>query len=129
MKELKRYKVKLDSKEKVEELLQEIYNEACQNIKEAQDQINRIVNSTDLTQEILDGKAKYAKAINDFIATKDKAIGRKIEISKLMNEVLKFNGNVKQAFTEGQVPSDWSSFVNVMEEAPEENKSVSYKLK
>ena len=69
---IKRYKVKLDNKENIEELLQEIYNEACKNIEEAQVEINKISESTDLTEEILDGKAKYAKAINDFITTKDK---------------------------------------------------------
>lgn len=125
---IKRYKVKLNNKENIEELLQEIYNEACKNIEEAQVEINKISESTDLTEEILDGKAKYAKAINDFITTKDKAIGRKIEISKLMSEVLKFNGNVKQAFTEGQVPNNWADLLSSAEQSIE-NKNIEYKLK
>lgn len=111
MAQLKRYKIKLDSKEKIEELLQEIYVEACKNIEEAQNEINRISNSTDLNSEIIDGKAKYAKAINDFITTKDKAIARKMEIAKLLAEIVKFNGNVQQAFTEGDVPDNWGDFV------------------
>ncbi len=111
MRQLKRYKLKLDSKEKIEELLQEIYSEACKNIEEAQNEINKITHSTDLSTEIIDGKAKYAKAINDFIATKDKAIARKFEIAKLLSEIIKFNGNVQQAFTEGDVPGNWDDFV------------------
>lgn len=111
MRQLKQYKLKVDSKEKIEELLQEIYNEACKNIEEAQNEINKISHSTDLNNEIIDGKAKYAKAINDFIATKDKAIARKFEIAKLLTEIIKFNGNVQQAFTEGDVPGDWDDFV------------------
>ena len=111
MAQLKKYKLKVDSKEKIEELLQEIYFEACKNIEEAQNEINKITNSTDLNSEIIDGKAKYAKAINDFITTKDKAISRKFEIAKLLTEIIKFNGNIQQAFVEGDVPGDWSSIV------------------
>lgn len=111
MRQLKQYKLKVDSKEKIEELLQEIYAEACKNIEEAQNEINKITMSTDLNSEIIDGKAKYAKAINDFIATKDKAIARKFEIAKLMTEIIKFNGNIQQAFTEGDVPGNWDDII------------------
>lgn len=111
MAQLRRYKLKVDSKEKIEELLQEIYTEACKNIEEAQNEINKITMSTDLNSEIIDGKAKYAKAINDFIATKDKAIARKFEIAKLMTEIVKFNGNIQQAFTEGDVPGNWDDII------------------
>ena len=98
MRNLKQYKIELDSKDKLKELLQEIYTEACKNIEEAQRLINKIEASTNLNEEILDGKAKYAKALNDFISTKDRAIGRKFEIAKLLTEVIKFNGNVKQSY-------------------------------
>ena len=124
----KKYKLKLDSKEKITELLQEIYDEACKNIEEAQREINKITTSTDLTEEVVDGKAKYAKEINDFIATKDKAISRKFEIAKLMTEVLKFNGNVQQAFTEGDVPSNWCDVINDKLVVSDKNKSIEYKL-
>ncbi len=130
MRQIKQYKVQLDSKEKVEELLQEIYAEACKNIEESQRLINKVETSTNLTEETLDGKAKYAKALNDFITTKDKAIGRKFEVAKLMTEVLKFNGNVKQAFTEGEVPQDWNNVISNMKETTEDNnKPITYTLK
>lgn len=129
MKQLKQYKVKLDSKDKVEELLQEIYAEACKNIEEAQRLINKIENSTNLNEESLDGKAKYAKALNDFISTKDKAIGRKYEIAKLMSEVLKFNGNIKQPFTEGEVPQDWNAILSTSQPPIDENKPIQYRMK
>lgn len=99
----KRYKLKLNSAESIEELLQEIYIEACKNIEEIQQQINRITSSTQLNDESLDAKTKYAKAINDFIINKDKAIGRKLEISKLMSEILKYNGNVDNAINSTDV--------------------------
>ena len=130
MRQLKQYKVQLDSKDKVEELLQEIYAEACKNIEESQRLINKIETSTNLTEETLDGKAKYAKALNDFITTKDKAIGRKFEVAKLMTEVLKFNDNVKQPFTEGEVPQDWNNIISNMKETTEDNnKPITYTLK
>lgn len=129
MRNLKQYKIELDSKDKLKELLQEIYTEACKNIEEAQRLINKIEASTNLNEEILDGKAKYAKALNDFISTKDRAIGRKFEIAKLLTEVIKFNGNVKQAFTEGEVPQDWGDAINSLPETEENNQPVTYTLK
>ena len=125
----KQYKVKLNSREKIEELLQEIYSEACKNIEETQRLINKIEMSTNLNDEILDGKAKFSKAMNDFIKTKDNAIGRMFEIAKLMSEILKYNGNIQKAFTEGEVPDNWGDIVDNLPEAEADNKPVSYTLK
>lgn len=109
----KRYKLKLNSVEKIEELLQELYEEADKNIVEIQNEMNKLANSVELNNEIVDAKAKYAKAMNDFITNKDKAIGRKLDIAKLMSEILKFNGNVKLAVTEGELP-DWQEITNAL---------------
>ena len=129
-KTLKNYQLKLDSKEKLTELLQEIYNEACKNIEEAQREINKITNSTNLNDEIIDGKAKYAKAINDFIITKDKAISRKFEIAKLLSEIIKYNGNTQQMFTEGTVPGNWADLLEKNDIITEVTNNVhEYKLK
>lgn len=129
-KTLKNYQLKLDSKEKLTELLQEIYNEACKNIEEAQREINKITNSTNLNEEIIDGKAKYAKAINDFITTKDKAISRKFEIAKLLSEIIKYNGNTQQMFTEGTVPGNWADLLEKNDIITDVSNNVhEYKLK
>ena len=109
----KKYKLKLNSTQKIEELLQELYDEADKNIVEIQKEMNKLANSVQLDQEIVDAKAKYAKAMNDFITNKDKAIGRKLDIAKLMSEILKFNGNVKLAVTEGELP-DWQEITNAL---------------
>ena len=109
----KKYKLKLNSTQKIEELLQELYEEADKNIVEIQNEMNKLANSVQLDQEIVDAKAKYAKAMNDFITNKDKAIGRKLDIAKLMSEILKFNGNVKLAVTEGEIP-DWDEITNAL---------------
>lgn len=110
----KKYRLKLNSPEKIEELLQELYEEADKNIVEIQNEMNKLSNSVQLNDEIVDAKAKYAKAMNDFIANKDRAIGRKLEIAKLMSEILKFNGNVKLAVEEGNIPSDWQDITNAL---------------
>ena len=109
----KRYKLKINSSQKIEELLQGLYDEADKNIVEIQNEMNKLANSVQLDAEIVDAKAKYAKAMNDFITNKDKAIGRKLDIAKLMSEILKFNGNVKLAMTEGDIP-DWDEITNAL---------------
>jgi len=129
MKAPKQFKIKLDNQDNLQELLQEIYNEACKNVEEAQRLINKIEMSTNLNEEVIDGKSKYAKAINDFISTKDKAIGRKLEVAKAMAEVLKRSGNGQQGFTEGAVPDNWEDVVADIPTSIEENKPLEYTLK
>ena len=126
----KRYKLKLNFAEKIEELLQELYEESDKNIVELQNEINKLANSVQLADEIVDAKAKYAKAMNDYISNKDKAIGRKLEIAKLMSEILKFNGNIKQAVTEGEIP-DWQEITNALvDNTQEETDNIEkYQLK
>ena len=120
----KRYKLKLNSIEKIEELLQELYDEADKNIVEIQNEMNKLSSSVQLSEEIVDAKAKYAKAMNDYISSKDKAIGRKLDIAKLMSEIIKYNGDIKLTVAEGEIP-DWQEITNALidntEEANTEN--------
>lgn len=115
-----RYKLKLNSVEKIEELLQIMYDEANQNIVKLQDEINKITNSTNLNQCSVDEKAKFAKAVNDYIANKDKAIGRKIEIAKLMTEIHKYSGNVNTAVAVGNNVVDWEQMKDALYEKEKE---------
>lgn len=115
----KKYKLKLNSIDKIEELLQELYEESDKIIVEIQNEMNKLSASVQLNNEIVDAKAKYAKAMNDFITNKDKAIGRKLDIAKLMSEVLKYNGNIKMAITEGEIP-DWNEITDALVAKSEE---------
>lgn len=108
---LKKYKLKINSPEKIEVLLQELYNDACKNIEQVQNEMNKLTNSVTLNDEAMDAKAKYAKAMNDFITSKDKAIGKKLDIAKLMTEILKFNGNVSKTFSESEAVGDWEDLI------------------
>ena len=111
----KRYKLRLNSLDKIEELLQELYNEADKNIIEIQNQMNKLSNSVALNDEIMDSKTKYAKAMNDFITNKDKAIGRKLDIAKLMTEIHKFNGDVRKMVDNEESVGNWEDLKDVVE--------------
>ena len=98
----KRYKVKLNSTDKIEELLQEIYNEACRQLNQVQTEMDKLMNNINLADESvsIEDKAKYAKAIHDYLGDKDKAIKSKFEIAKFMGEVVKHNGDINGALND-----------------------------
>jgi hypothetical protein len=93
----KKFKIRLNSVEKVEAILQEIYDDSVRQMNLIQEKINELKESGSLADEPIDMKAKYAKAMHDYITDKEKSIGRKLDVSKLMSEVLKFNGDVGKA--------------------------------
>lgn len=99
----KRFKVKLNSVEKVEALLQEIYDDSIRQMTLIQNSINELQQSTNLSEETIDMKSKYMKAMHDFITDKEKSIGRKLDVSKLMSEVLKQNGDVEAVISDKQI--------------------------
>ena len=95
--ENKRIKVRLSSVEKIEELLQEVYDQACRQINEIQNEINKLINSTNLGSDdfTMDDKAKYFKAIHDLTGDKKSAIQTKLDIVKFMGEMVKQSGDAK----------------------------------
>ena len=95
-------KLKLNDANNLRELLQETYNLADFQITQAQQEIAKLSSATNLGECIMEEKGKYAKAINDFLMVKDKAISKKMDIAKLMSEVLKYNGNVNDALATAQ---------------------------
>jgi hypothetical protein len=99
----KKFKVRLNSVDKVEALLQEIYDDSLRQMTLIQDRINEIEQSTTLADETIDTKAKYAKLMHDYITDKEKAIGRKLDVSRLMTEVLKQNGDVDAVISDKQI--------------------------
>lgn len=97
---IKKFKIELNSADNLRDLLQDVIELADEQLTQIQDEINKLKNSTDLTQEVMDGKAKYAKAINDYLGIKDKAMAKKIDVAKMLNEVMQHNGDVKAAMEE-----------------------------
>lgn len=90
--QIKKYKVELNSPENLRDLLQATIELADEQLVQAQDEINKLKNATRLTEETMDGKARYARAINDYLALKDRAVSRKIEVAKILNEVMNRKG-------------------------------------
>lgn len=99
---LKRFKIELNSSDNLRDLLQDVIELCDSQITQAQDEINKLKYSTDLTQEVMDGKSRYAKAVNDYMGIIDKAAKMKIDVAKILNEVIQHNGNLTEAVEQGQ---------------------------
>jgi hypothetical protein len=89
----RKYKVEINNVENLKELLNITYDLADAQIVQAQNEMNKLANSTRLQEEPMQSKKDYAKAMNDYMAIKDKAISKKLDIAKLMSELIKYNGN------------------------------------
>ena len=96
-KKKKKYSIKLNSNDKIEQLLQETYDQACQEHRAIQDEINKLSSSTVFKDLDIDGKEKYGKIMSNFFTLQQKAIAQKFDIAKLMAEVVKHGGDVKGA--------------------------------
>ncbi len=90
-------KIELNDQQSLKDLLQEVYNLANEQIAQVQNEINKLSNATQLHEEPMEARAKYAKAINDYLSIKDKAIAKKIDVSKILNDVLSHNGDINGA--------------------------------
>ena len=74
-----KFKIELNSPENIREILQIAYNLSDEQLVQAQNEINRMVNATQLQNEVMDSKTKFAKSINDYLSIKDKAISKSLE--------------------------------------------------
>ena len=100
-----KFKIELNNANNVRDLLQETYKLADQQLVQAQDEMNKLANATRLQDEVMDSKQKYSKAMNDYLSIKDKAIRTKLDIAKLMTEIMNHNGNIKEAVEQGGISS------------------------
>ena len=98
-----KFKIKLNSVEKVEALLQEIYDDSVRQMTLIQNKITELEQSTSLGTETIDMKAKYAKAMHDFLTDKEKSIGRKLDVSRLMAEIIKQKGDVEAVLSDKDI--------------------------
>ena len=97
---MKKYSVRLNNVEKIEQLLQENYDLACYQYNQIQTEINKISNSTILNELDIDGKEKYGKIMSNYLNLQQKSTLQKFDIAKLMSEVLKHQGNVDEALND-----------------------------
>ena len=99
----RKFKLKLNSLEKVEVVLQETYDDTQKQQNLILGKISELEASTKLSEATIDEKVKYAKAMHDYITDNEKIISRKIEISKLMAEIFKASGNIEQVMSDKDV--------------------------
>ena len=100
--EKKKFSIKLNNVNKIEQLLQETYDLACQQSRQIQDEINKISNTTVIKSLDIDGKEKYAKIMNNYMALLQKSTTKKFDIAKLMAEVVKHNGDINGALNDSK---------------------------
>ena len=118
-------KIELNDLHNIRDLLQNAYNLAEEQIVQSQNEINKLSNATQLQDETIEGRAKYAKAINDYLGIKDKAISKKLDIAKILTEISNHNGDVK-----GALESSNSQIMNDIDfEAIKKMVDDSYKTK
>ena len=101
-------KIELNDIQNIRDLLQETYRLADEQIVQSQNEINKLANATSLQEEPMEAKAKYAKAINDYLGLKDKAIAKKLDIAKLLTDIYHHNGDVKGALENGEAVKNMS---------------------
>jgi predicted transcriptional regulator len=126
-----KYKVVINSLDNVRELLQEAYNQADSQLIQSQNEISKLANSTNLADEIMESKAKYAKAMNDYLGMKDKAISKKIEIARLLSEICKHMGDVTKSDNENAkaMSFDFSKIREIINQGTSEKKNETIELK
>ena len=97
-------KIRVNSLEKIEQILQETYDLTVKEINEIQNEMNKLMNSSPLADATFEDKARYAKAMHDFIKDKTKAI----DIAKFMGELYKYDGNVGKALADPTIAKSTS---------------------
>tara|TARA_R110000868_G_scaffold209966_6_gene459908 strand:+ start:2320 stop:2706 length:387 start_codon:yes stop_codon:yes gene_type:complete len=111
----KKQHVKINNTTSLEGVLQEVYNEACVNIKDAQSTINEL--STSAEPVDVDDFTKISKAKTDAIREKTANIKVKLEIAKLQNDSIKHAGDIAATLSNtsgGEVNLDDFSMVRKM---------------
>jgi len=78
--------------------MQEVYNDACGQINDAQRTINELQSST--TPEDVEDATKIAKTKIDAQKIKDSGIKIKLEVAKLQSDIIKHSGNTEKAVEE-----------------------------
>ena len=129
----KNFIVKINSVEKIEQLLQEIYDQSVKQYNEIQNEMNKLSNSCNLADVTIEEKTKYSKAIHDLFGDKEKVLKMKFEVSKLMSEFVKHGGSVEDTLNDSNVVKgsklDINAWKQQINEIMAEESVQSYDLK
>lgn len=105
--------IELNSNSSLQGLLQEVYNNACNQINDAQKVVNEI--GVGAVPDDVDDWAKIAKAKTDALKVKDSAIKTKLDVGRLQSDVIKFSGEVKAAVENNSAVVTNDSFAKIRE--------------
>jgi hypothetical protein len=119
----KKQQIKVNNNESLEGLMQEVYNDACVNISQAQNTMNELSNG--VVPEDADDATKIAREKSNAQKIKTDNIKIKLEVAKLQADVIKHNGNLEetnQARSISGAPSldDFKEIRNLMKNANKE---------
>jgi hypothetical protein len=82
----KKLNIDLDNIDALEELMQEVYHDACSMIKDTQNNITNLMNSSQPLDT--DELTKISKAKTDALKIKEAGIKLKLEVGKIQKEVI-----------------------------------------
>ena len=91
----KKQQIKVNNSTSLEGLMQEVYNDACSQINDAQKTINELTNSTEVQD--VDDATKIAREKSNAQKIKDSGIKIKLEVAKIQSDIIKHNGNLDDA--------------------------------
>jgi hypothetical protein len=82
----------------------------------------------------IDGKEKYGKIMKEYFTLQQKSINIKMDVAKLMSEIIKHNGDIKKALEEDSMKSSKLDLASLRKLAKDANTSINtenetYKLK
>lgn len=119
----KKQKIELNNSESLQSIMQEVYNNACNQIQDAQKVINEV--DAGSNPDDVDDWTKVAKAKTDALKLKDSAIKIKLDVGKLQNEIIKHNGDIAATVSNNQEIVTKDSFARIRElvEKNKESKS------
>lgn len=106
-------KIEINDNDSLQNVMQEVYNNACNQIQDAQKVINEV--SAAVTPEDVDDWTKIAKAKTDALKLKDSAIKIKLDVGKLQSDIIKHSGNLSVAFSNNSEIVNKDSFARVRE--------------
>lgn len=94
----KKQDIKVNDTQSLEGLTQEVYNDACLQINEAQKTINEL--ATSAIPNDVDDHTKIAKEKGGLLKIKDSAIRIKLEIAKLQSDIIKNSGDADSTISQ-----------------------------
>lgn len=94
----KKLDINVNNTQSLEGLMQEVYNNACFQINDAQRVINELTAGTTVEPDDVEGQTKMANAKTNALKVKDSAIKVKLDVAKLQSDIIKYSGDMNAVF-------------------------------